>query len=119
MRENCARVPQLTSLSCFFPAHNEEGNVARSLDEVVTTIPQFATTWEAVIIDDGSTDRTAAIVREYAGRHSEIRVVQHERNLGYGRAPDGSLRMHGRGRVLRRRRSPVPPRRHRPRTARV
>jgi glycosyltransferase involved in cell wall biosynthesis len=86
MRENGARVQQLTSLSCFFPAHNEAGNVARLLDEALATIPQFATTWEALIIDDGSTDGTAAIVREYAARHSEIRLVQHERNLGYGHA---------------------------------
>jgi glycosyltransferase involved in cell wall biosynthesis len=76
----------LTSLSCFFPAHNEEGNVARLLDEVVATIPRFAATWEALIIDDGSTDRTADIVREYAARHPEIRLVQHDANLGYGQA---------------------------------
>src|SRR5690349_5931571 len=86
MRKNERRVQVLTSLSCFFPAHNEEGDVARLLDEALATIPQFATTWEALIIDDGSTDRTAEIVQGYVGRHPEIRLVQHEHNLGYGHA---------------------------------
>jgi glycosyltransferase involved in cell wall biosynthesis len=77
---------RLPSLSCFFPAYNEEPNIARLLDEVVATLPQFADHWEAVIVDDGSTDRTASIVRDYAALHPEIRLVQHKNNLGYGHA---------------------------------
>ena len=64
---------RLPSLSCFFPAYNEEPNIARLLDEVVATLPQFADQWEAVVVDDGSTDRTASIVRDYAALHPEIR----------------------------------------------
>ena len=77
---------RLPSLSCFFPAYNEEPNIARLLDEVVATLPQFADQWEAVIVDDGSTDRTASIVRDYTALHPEIRLVQHKNNLGYGHA---------------------------------
>jgi glycosyltransferase involved in cell wall biosynthesis len=77
---------KLASLSCFFPAYNEEPNMARLLDEVLATVPQFATQWEALVIDDGSTDGTASIVRDYAARSPEIRLIQHKNNLGYGHA---------------------------------
>jgi glycosyltransferase involved in cell wall biosynthesis len=83
---------RLASLSCFFPAYNEEPNMARLLDEVIATLPQFADEWEAVIVDDGSTDRTASIVREYTAQHPEIRLVQHKNNLGYGHALQTGLK---------------------------
>ena len=77
---------KLASLSCFFPAYNEEPNIARLLDEVIATLPQFATQWEALVIDDGSTDGTASIVRDYSARSPQIRLIQHKNNLGYGHA---------------------------------
>ena len=76
----------LAYLSCFFPAYNEEENLPALLDEVVATIPALAQRWEAIVIDDGSTDRTAEIVTEFASRHPEIRLVRHPQNLGYGAA---------------------------------
>ena len=55
------------------PARNEEAFIAATLDSVVaqTLLPER---W--VIVDDGSTDRTTAIVEEYASRHPWIDLVR-------------------------------------------
>jgi glycosyltransferase involved in cell wall biosynthesis len=81
-----APLEQFAFLSCFFPAHDEESNIEGLLVEVAKVIPQIATSWEALVIDDGSTDDTARIVREFSSRHPEVRLIQHAKNLGYGHA---------------------------------
>jgi poly-beta-1,6-N-acetyl-D-glucosamine synthase len=55
------------------PAHNEEDFLEKTLASVVaqTTLPER---W--VIVDDGSTDRTAEIVRDYAEQFQWIELVQ-------------------------------------------
>ena len=54
------------------PARNEEGYIRKALDSV-TAQSRPPLTW--VIVDDGSTDRTAEIVREYAQRFPWIQLV--------------------------------------------
>jgi biofilm PGA synthesis N-glycosyltransferase PgaC len=60
------------------PAHNEERFITKTLDSMVaqTLLPER---W--IIVDDGSTDRTAEIVEKYAARHSWIELVRRPRNL--------------------------------------
>jgi glycosyltransferase involved in cell wall biosynthesis len=73
-------------LGVFFPAYNEEENIGPLLDEAVCELAKLASTFEIVVVDDGSTDRTAEIVRGYAERHPQVRLVSHPTNLGYGHA---------------------------------
>jgi glycosyltransferase involved in cell wall biosynthesis len=70
----------------FFPAFNEEENIGPLLDEAVRDLAPLAEKFEIVVVDDGSSDRTAEIARQYAERHREIRLVSHPTNLGYGHA---------------------------------
>ena len=79
-----ARVPRL---SYFFPAHNEEANLAGLVEEALETLPGLADTFEIIAVDDGSRDRTRAIADELAAAHPHlVRVVHHPTNLGYGAA---------------------------------
>lgn len=79
-------------LSCFFPAFNEQENVGPLLEEALHTLPAFAERFELIVVDDGSTDRTAQIVSTYAEAHPEVRLEQHPGNLGYGLALRTGLR---------------------------
>ena len=79
-----ARVPRL---SYFFPAHNEEANLAGLVEEALATLPRLAETFEIIAVDDGSRDRTPTIADELAAAHPDVvRAVHHPVNLGYGAA---------------------------------
>ena len=77
---------RLPSLSFFFPAYNEEGSVEAVLREAVAKLPRFAGDLEIIGVDDGSTDRTGAIMDRVAAEDPRIRVVHHRPNRGYGGA---------------------------------
>lgn len=59
------------------PVFNEEQYVARVLASVIAFAPSPST--DILVIDDGSTDATAALVEKFP-----VRLIRHDRNLGYG-----------------------------------
>jgi glycosyltransferase involved in cell wall biosynthesis len=78
---------RVARLSYFFPAHNEEANLAGLVEEALATLPGVATTFEIIIVNDGSRDGTAAIADELAAANPDVvRAVHHPTNLGYGSA---------------------------------
>ncbi len=79
-------VQRLPSISAFFPAYNEEGNVAAMVARLVAVLPRVADEYEIIVVDDGSADRTGTIADELAASNPHVRVVHHERNRGYGGA---------------------------------
>ena len=78
---------RVARLSYFFPAHNEEANLAGLVEEALAMLPELADTFEIIAVDDGSRDRTASIAEALAGQHPDVvRLVRHPVNLGYGAA---------------------------------
>ena len=73
-------------LSVFFPAYNEEENVPIVVEKALQVLPQVADEYEVIIVNDGSQDRTGEVAEELARAHPCVRVIHHERNLGYGAA---------------------------------
>ena len=74
------------SLSVVIPAFNEAGVVAGTLDSISSYLGRTGLTYELVVVDDGSTDRTAEIVREAAEADRSIRLVRLAKNQGKGSA---------------------------------
>ena len=73
-------------LSYFFPAHDEEANVGLLVAEALEALPGLANRFEIIVVDDGSHDATPRLADDLAAEHSEVRVVHHPTNLGYGAA---------------------------------
>ncbi|MEV0677131.1 glycosyltransferase family A protein [Actinosynnema sp. NPDC050436] len=68
------------TLSVVFPAYNEEKWIGASLDAVLVAAAKADWKVEVVVIDDGSTDGTPALLDGYAERHDV--VVVHQPNAG-------------------------------------
>ena len=66
-------------LSIIIPALNEEDRLPESLTKVVGFLEDQAYPAEVLVVDNGSTDRTAAIGQEFAARHSNLRLLQDPR----------------------------------------
>ena len=63
-------------LSIVIPAFNEESRIGSSIDRLREFLNTFDQSWEIVVVDDGSTDTTAAIVSEHAASEPRIRLVK-------------------------------------------
>jgi glycosyltransferase involved in cell wall biosynthesis len=74
------------SLSVFFPAYNDGQAIGALVGDALALLPMLTDDYEIIIVNDGSTDETAAVLDRLARTHACVRVVQHERNLGYGAA---------------------------------
>ncbi|MGH7029004.1 MAG: glycosyltransferase, partial [Stellaceae bacterium] len=74
--------------SILIPTYNHEQYIGPALDSVLA---QTDPDWEAIVVDDGSTDRSGAIIEGYAARDSRIRAV-HQPNGGVAAALNAGLR---------------------------
>lgn len=79
-------VGQIDKLSVFLPAYNEEANLKRTAKNVVDNLNKNVSTWELIIVDDGSKDKTGQIADDLAKKDKRIRVIHHNPNQGYGGA---------------------------------
>ena len=78
------------SIAIVVPARNE----GRFLRPCLRSIrEQFFNSWEAIVIDDGSTDDTRKIADEFAGKDARIRVVSHIESLGLAAARNTGIEL--------------------------
>ncbi len=71
-------------MSVFFPCYNEEKNVPLMVRQAAEFLPSVADEYEMIVVNDGSTDRTAQVTQALQEVHPQLKLVSHENNLGYG-----------------------------------
>jgi glycosyltransferase involved in cell wall biosynthesis len=73
-------------LSLVLPAHNEEDNIEIVVGDALETLPAYAPSFEIIVVDDGSRDRTGAIIDRLHRDDERVVPVHHRINKGYGAA---------------------------------
>lgn len=100
-KENLAFKPESVEVpktSIIIPAYNEE----LGLKKVVKAISALDGNYEAIVIDDGSTDKTFEVAREFFNLNfinMEFQIISHKRNMGKGAAMMSGIR-HAKGEYL-------------------
>ncbi len=70
--------------SIVIPAYNEGARISGTLNAVVGCIRRRGWSAEVIVVDDGSRDPTAALVRDFAVKAQEVRLLQNPGNRGKG-----------------------------------
>ena len=86
-------------LSVVIPAFNEAAGIAETLRIVVGHLEGQSLQYEVLVVDDGSTDETAAIAEACIGSFPALRVIRQPRNLGKGAGVRRGM-LEARGRCL-------------------
>lgn len=82
----------MPSISVFFPCHNEAANIEPLVSKTLRVLSKLTPDYEIIIVDDGSTDGTDKIIDTLSADHATVKVVHHEKNLGYGAALQSGFR---------------------------
>ncbi len=78
-------------ISVVIPVHDEELSVALLYDELSAAFAGDSRAWEAVFVDDGSSDGTFAALTRLHGANDNVRVVRLRRNFGKAAALDAGF----------------------------
>jgi len=79
-------------VSVVIPVFNEGENLAALLDELAGALDAHGTRFEVVVVDDGSSDGTAALLRSLAAERPYLRAIFFRRNFGQTAAFDAGFR---------------------------
>src|SRR6266566_3116771 len=71
-------------LSIIIPAYNEELRLPTTLEQIAAYANRCHREVEVLVVDDGSTDRTAAVAEAFRGKLAALRVVPNGVNRGKG-----------------------------------
>lgn len=71
-------------ISVVVPAFNEEKRLAISLPHLLKQVQRRFQDYEIIVVDDGSIDSTAEIVRKFSKKNEHVKLIRYQQNMGKG-----------------------------------
>ena len=79
-------------IGVIVPCYNENEMIASTVTNLCHCLDRRAEPYELIVVDDGSTDGSAALLADLAGQFRRLRIIEHGSNLGYGAALKSGIR---------------------------
>lgn len=76
----------MLKLSIVIPARNEEGSIRQTLDTLIQVLEDARMSYEILVVDDGSTDRTDLEVQYFSSQNPAVKLLSNSGNPGFGMA---------------------------------
>jgi glycosyltransferase involved in cell wall biosynthesis len=90
---------QFPKYSIVIPAYNESRRIPSTLERVIACIREHDWSAELIVVNDGSTDTTADVVRGFAADTPELKLIENPRNRGKGYSVRNGM-LHALGEVV-------------------
>ncbi len=87
-------------LSIIIPAYNEENRLPRTLERVVAFLERQSYSYEVLVVENGSSDRTLQVARELGARYNNLIVINEEQRGKGNAVRRGMLAAHGEYRFI-------------------
>jgi dolichol-phosphate mannosyltransferase len=91
--------PLNPEISIILPVYNEEESLVPLFDVLGEVLSEMGKPFEILIIDDGSTDGSPAVMERLRNEYPQVRVIRHRANYGLSAAMETGFR-NARGRIL-------------------
>lgn len=78
--------PEVRSLSAMFPCYNDALSIGKMVRDVHGALDGVVDDYEIIVVNDGSSDNSLAVLRALQTEIPVLRVVDHQVNRGYGGA---------------------------------
>ena len=76
----------VNSVSAMFPCYNDAETITGLVDDVYAALSPLVAQVEVIVVNDGSSDGSKAVLEQIGVTRPWLRVIHHERNRGYGGA---------------------------------
>lgn len=73
-------------VSVVVPCYDEEATLEPTLEELVGVLEKAQLSWQVIVVDDGSRDRSAEVARRYSEGDERVLLIKHRHNMGSGQA---------------------------------
>lgn len=81
-------ISKINGLSIFFPCYNDAKSIGKMVEKALFIAKKYADRYEVIVINDASTDSSQQVLEKLSKKYSDLKVIVHLKNQGYG----GSLR---------------------------
>jgi len=82
----------MEKISIVMPAYNEEKNIENTIRKCYDALKKIRLHGEIIVIDDGSKDKTGIILNQLKKEISNLRLILHKTNMGYGKSISDGIR---------------------------